>query len=455
MHADRITHVLNSNPTHQGEYVLYWMQQSQRVAYNHALEFAIQLANRHHLPLLVVFIVTQNFLGANERHYTFMFEGLQEVKETLKAKGITFAVKIGEFSHIIPLLAKASHSVIFDYGYLRPQLAWRREVLNHILDNKIETNIVLVESDLIVPVRKAYDKVAYGAYVIRPHLHKKMSEYRDFSQLTTVKNRQKINIAEDVDLNDLSFISHLHIDHTVKKTPYFHGGYSHAKQQLQLFIDQKLSSYPLRSDPSLNIQSHMSTYLQFGQISPLEILDRIEKSDVTEAIKQEFIEQLLVRRELAYNYVFYNRDYDRFESMSEPWAYETMTRHENDKRQYIYSNREIEGATTHDKYFNAAMNEMKKTGFMANYMRMYWAKQIILWKKTYQEAYELIVHLNNKYFLDGRNPNSYVNIAWCFGKMDRPWPEKAIWGKLRPMNANGLIRKFNINDYVEQIDKLK
>ena len=170
----------------------------------------------------------------------------------------------------------------------------------------------------------------------------------------------------------------------------------------------------------------MSTYLQFGQISPLEILERIEKSDVTEAIKQEFIEQLLVRRELAYNYVFYNRDYDRFESMSEPWAYETMTRHENDKRQYIYFNREIEGATTHDQYFNAAMNEMKKTGFMANYMRMYWAKQIILWKKTYQEAYELIVHLNNKYFLDGRNPNSYVNIAWCFGKMDRPWPEKAI-----------------------------
>jgi len=454
IHNDRLSRLLANNEQEHGDYILYWIQQSQRVNYNHALDFAISLANKHHLPLLVVFVVTHNFLGANERHYTFMFEGLAEVAKTLKEKNINFAVKVGDFAPIISSFAKDAHSVVFDFGYLRSQRVWRREVLDRIVLEKIQTNVYLVESDLIVPVRQAYSKVAYGAYVIRPHLMKKFKEYLDTPFGMSIDNKNELDIKDDINLNDLSFIENLNIDHSVKKSQYFHGGYIEAQKHLTNFITNKLAAYPKRSDPSLNIQSYLSMYLQFGQISSLEILMSINSLDIEQALKDEFIEQLLVRRELAYNYVFYNKNYDSFEEMTEPWAYETMNIHTSDKREYIYSKADIEAALTHDEYFNAAMIEMKKTGFMANYMRMYWAKQIMTWTNTYEEAYRIIVELNNKYFIDGRNPNSYMNIAWCFGKMDRPWPEKHVWGKLRSMNAGGLKRKFNIDAYVKQIDKL-
>ena len=455
MHLDRLTHVFKNNPDDKGRYILYWMQQSQRVKYNHALAHAIKLANQFNLPLMVVFVVTEHFLSANERHYTFMFEGLVEVKRGVEEQGATFVIKIGQFSDVIPKLASEAHSVVFDYGYLKPQLNWRREVLDKIVAANLKTNIDLVESDLIVPIRRAYNKVAYGAYVIRPHLQKLAPQYRDFIDSGKLKNISLISVKSDVNIDDLSFIQSLNIDHSVKKSNYFTGGYSHAKKHLQTFIDTKLSFYPQRSDPSLGVQSYLSLYLQFGQISSLEVLDIIESLNLDIEVKKEFVEQLLVRRELAYNYVFYNKNYDNFLYMTEPWAYETMKTHQHDQREFIYTKEEIENGETEDIYFNSAMMEMKKTGFMANYMRMYWAKQIITWLQSYEEAYDLIVELNNKYFIDGRNPNSYVNIAWCFGKMDRPWPERSVWGKLRSMNDKGLKKKFNIDEYVKQIQNLK
>ncbi len=455
MHEHRLTTLLSCNVAGTGDYVLYWMQQSQRVAYNHALEFAIQKANKLNLPLVVLFVVTNTYLGANERHYTFMFEGLIEVKKQLENLGITFCIRIGDFDKIVSEYAVNAHSVIFDLGYLHHQRQWRKDVLQALKKLDQPMNAYIVESDVIVPVRKAYHKGAYGAYVIRPHLLKKYHEYRDFSRLSNLYNKQNLHLVSDVDLTNLAFMSHLNIDHSVAKTPYFHGGYSHAKKALETFIQDKLPFYLDRSDPSLMVQSYLSMYLHFGHISPLDILEEIDQLSIDETIKNAFIEQLLVRRELDYNYVYYHPQYDLFEHMSEPWAYQSMHMHENDKREYLYRAEEIEASHTHDRYFNAAMDEMKLTGFMANYMRMYWAKQIIAWTSSYKEAYDLIVTLNNKYFIDGRNPNSYMNIAWCFGKMDRPWPEKAVWGKLRSMNSNGLKRKFDMETYVAHIERLR
>ena len=161
-------------------------------------------------------------------------------------------------------------------------------------------------------------------------------------------------------------------------------------------------------------------------------------------------EQLVVRRELAFNFVYYNEGYDQFDSMTYAWAYQTMKEHENDPREVLYTLADYENASTHDPYFNAAMLEMIHTGFMHNYMRMYWAKKIIEWSPSYEEAYRTSVYLDDKYFLDGRDPNGYTGVAWCYGKHDRAWTERSVFGKLRYMNAGGLERKFKINDYVKR-----
>lgn len=454
MNNARLTKVLNENITNSGEYVLYWMQRSQRVEYNHALAYAIDVANSQRLPLLVVFVVTDHFLGANLRHYTFMFEGLREVETKLQSLGITFLLKYGDFAHVISDLAPKAHSVIFDYGYLKDERKWRREVLDSIINKKYPVNVAVVESDVIVPVIVAYDKVAYGAYVLRPQLMKKVDSYDDFSALPKIANSTALQLQSDLDLSNIQTLTNtLNIDTSVPPSPFFKGGYSIAKQLLADFLHHKYPNYPQRSDPSLSIQSYLSMYLHFGQISPLEIYQIVTQFPDSPS-KTDFIEQLLVRRELAFNYVFYNKNYDQFNHMTEPWAYQSMTKHQDDNRPYSYQDDEIENSLTHDRYFNAAMKEMRMTGFMANYMRMYWAKQIMIWAPTYEHAYHLIVKLNNKYFIDGRDPNSYVNIAWIFGKMDRPWPERPIWGTIRSMNSRGLETKFNIDKYVTDIEAL-
>lgn len=454
MNNARLTKILNSNINNTGEYVLYWMQRSQRVAYNHALSYAIGVANAKGLPLLVAFILTPNFLDANARHYTFMLEGLKEVEEELTKIGIGFVMKKGQFAEEITKLAHKAHTIVFDYGYLRDERKWRREVLDSIKYANLAIDIALVETDVIVPVTISYQKVAYGAYVLRPQLHKYVDAFNDYDSMPSVENSWHHSQIHTSDISDISqVISSLGVDKTVGPSPFFRGGYQAAKRLLLTFIQSKYKDYPLRSDPSLAIQSYLSMYLHFGQISPLEIYQNILTLPESES-RDQFVEQLLVRRELAFNYVFYNKEYDQFKSMTEPWAYQSMENHENDVRPYLYSDLEIENGLTHDPYFNAAMDEMRITGFMANYMRMYWAKQILTWKQSYEVAYHLIVKLNNKYFLDGRDPNSYVNIAWIFGKMDRPWPEKPIWGTLRSMNTMGLKRKFDIDTYVKQVAKM-
>lgn len=364
-------------------------------------------------------------------------------------------LKQGRFDEEITKLAKDAHTIVFDYGYLRDERKWRRDVLDSIKHANLAIDIALVETDVIVPVTISYQKVAYGAYVLRPQLHKYVDAFNDYGQIPSVEKTWHPRQIQTFDISDISrVVSSLGVDKTVGPSPCFRGGYQAAKRLLLIFIQSKYKDYPLRSDPSLAIQSYLSMYLHFGQISPLEIYQSIMTLPESEA-RDQFVEQLLVRRELAFNYVFYNKEYDQFKSMTEPWAYQSMENHGSDVRPYLYSDQEIENGLTHDIYFNAAMDEMRITGFMANYLRMYWAKQILTWKQSYEDAYHLIVKLNNKYFLDGRDPNSYVNIAWIFGKMDRPWPEKPIWGTLRSMNSSGLKRKFDIDTYVDQVAKLK
>ncbi|AUD63881.1 hypothetical protein BK010_09885 [Tenericutes bacterium MO-XQ] len=455
MNKERLLKIKEGKKDASKTYVIYWMQQSQRVHYNHALDHAIRMANHFDLPLVCFFGIDDKYPEANERSYQFMLEGLKEVSELLKKLGINFILTFGKpHQSLIPFLNDAQ-ALVMDRGYLRHQRLWRKELYHEVKSND-SLIIDMVDADLIVPVHVASQKVEYGAYTIRPKIKKLYESFRDFRKLAVLNNKSDLKLDSDDDLDDIDqLIKKMNIDHTVKKSIYYKGGYKEASRRFSEFILEKSDLYPESNDPSLDATSHMSIYLHFGQISSLELLERLylalEQGQIKGESFDQYVEQLLIRRELAFNYVFYQEEYDQFEHMTEDWAYQTMEAHVNDKKTYIYDLSNYEEYNTHDPYFNTAMKEMVVTGYMHNYMRMYWAKKIIEWSPSFKKAYETILYLNNKYFIDGRDPNSYTGVAWCFGKHDRAWTEREIFGKLRYMNDKGLERKFNIEKYVEKI----
>jgi deoxyribodipyrimidine photo-lyase len=436
---------LNDKNIRTGNFVLYWMQATQRAEYNHALEYSISKANKLNLPLLVYFGITESYPEANERHYWFMLEGLKEVQLSLKEKGIKLVIKrispeIGAIE-----LAKSSSMVVVDQGYTKTERKWTKHVAK-----KIKCPLIQVESNVIVPVEVAAPKEAYSAATLRPKIHKVLNRYLfSIDHTFPKKNSSKFDFSS-FDIQDIGkAVSQLEIEKEVKKTETFHGGTSEAKKLLHNFIKHKLESYDVdRNDPTKQCVSNMSPYLHFGQISPLHIALMVLKIDSPGV--DSYLEELIIRRELAINFVFYNPHYDSFDGLHE-WQKKTLSEHSNDPREYIYTKTELENAETHDPYWNAAQKQMMSTGKMHGYMRMYWGKKIIEWTKTPEQAYEAALYLNNKYELDGRSPNGFAGVAWCFGKHDRPWKERAIFGKIRYMNAKGLKRKFDADAYVKMV----
>lgn len=457
MNTKRIQTLYTGKSNPNPKYVLYWMQQSQRIHMNHALNRAIQIANQKDLPLVILFVLTPNYKEANLRHYQFMLEGLKDVATWGTKLGFNMVYRLGEPSQIVKTYADDAYAVVFDQAYLKVPLKWRYDIVDYVKSKQVNTFIEMVDTDLIVPVTYASDKVEYGAYTIRPKVNRLFNEFLDFTTLFVLKNQSRLNLKSDFDFNHIEqLLETLNIDSSVKPFEGFKGGYLEAMKHLNEFIFNRLAHYEESSDPSTNYTSLLSPYLHFGQISSQEIIHHLRlhlnQGRITETVYEAYKEQLFVRRELAFNYCFYNPGYDDFYQMTEPWAYETMRVHQNDVRQYIYTPEDYLRYKTHDPYFNAAMKEMVETGFMHNYMRMYWAKKIIEWSPTHSEAYQTILYLNNRYFLDGRDPNSYTGVAWCFGKHDRAWTERPIFGKLRYMNDKGLERKFDMQGYINKIE---
>jgi len=255
------------------------------------------------------------------------------------------------------------------------------------------------------------------------------------------------------DISDLEVsLSQLILDRSVPAAPEFAGGTASAKKRLRHFLAHKIDRFAdLRNHPNLDYTSGLSPYLHFGQISPLYVALQADKTESPG--KASFLEELIVRRELSFNYVHYNPKYDAYEGLA-PWALRTLNFHKRDKREYLYTLEQFEQANTHDLYWNAAQQEMVLTGKMHGYMRMYWGKKILEWSASPQEGFNIALALNNKYELDGRDPNAFAGVAWCFGQHDRAWGERPVYGKVRYMNANGLKRKFDIEAYVEKVSCL-
>ncbi len=448
MIQDERIKLLNNNALKSGKYVLYWMQASQRAEYNHALEYAILQANERAKPLIVFFGITDDFPEANERHYYFMLEGLREVMEKLAERRIKMVMRYQSPEKGAVELAQDADLVVVDRGYLNIQKGWRSHVAK-----KIECPLIQVESDVVVPVEEAEQKEAYSAGTFRPKISKKLNKFLiPLPEAAPQISSLDIDVGS-IDISNIAgVISQLKIDHQVKKSDYYSGGFKQAQQRLDDFIAIKLDKYAdLRNDPTLDYLSHMSPYFHFGQISPLFVALKVLATNSPGS--EAYLEELIVRRELSMNFIFYNPDYAKYSSLPD-WAQRTLAEHREDRRDFVYSQEEWENARTHDPYWNAAQQEMMITGKMHGYMRMYWGKKIIEWSRSPEEAFETALCLNNKYEIDGRNPNGFTGVAWCFGKHDRAWQERPVFGKTRYMNANGLRRKFDAYAYVEKINKL-
>lgn len=445
-------HFLNENPINQaGKYVIYWMQSSQRIEYNHAFEYALDKANQLNKNLVVYFGITEQYPEANERHYYFMLEGLKEIKAKLYEKNIRFLMLKGSPEVEILNLNEAV-LIVSDAGYLRHEKLWRKYV-----SEQCNCQFVNVETNVIVPVKYASNKEEYSAATLRRKLSKLIDEFLILPQSLDYRGgfESELNFYNEILVEDTeNVIKKLNIDKNVKKITQFVGGTSQAKKLIEYFLENKLEVYDImRNEPSGGICSEMSPYLHFGQISPVyiykKVLEFCEKDSKYDNSKKSYLEELFVRRELAMNFVNYNEHYDSYEGIPN-WAKVTLEAHVLDNREYVYELEQLEKASTHDMYWNAAQNELILTGKMQGYMRMYWGKKVIEWTENPRKAYEILIYLNNKYELDGRDANGYAGVAWCFGKHDRPWGSRNIFGNVRYMANSGLKRKFDMEKYIDK-----
>ncbi len=484
-------------PIAGGEYVLYWMQKAQRADFNPALETAAFLANELRQALVVLFVLTE-YPGAQAGHYHFMMEGLEETAREIRARGAGIAIRAGNPVTIVSEAARVASVLVGDAPRLATERLWRREVVGILRDRSgagvgpgTACPYYQVETEAVVPPFLASTKEEWSARTLRvkllPHIPDFLvaSPFADWhvggmgqrladKLLPLPRNESQVGLPRNFSAAKLQAYPG---ERSAEQRLDIRSGHAAALARLDTFIENDgLSRYgSMRNDPSRNEQSGLSPWLHFGQISPVEIALRVLESEVGEAQRTSlrgvssaanpfgsagypagasaFLEQLIVRRELAVNFALFNADCARYESAVPEWAQKTLAS-AADERPDRFSRAELEAAATDDPYWNAAQNQMVLTGYMHNYMRMYWGKRLLAWRKDPAEAFATLVDLNDRYSLDGRDPNGYAGIAWCFGKHDMPWPSRNLFGTVRSMVPAGLERKFDMDSYTSSISLL-
>ncbi|NBO36516.1 deoxyribodipyrimidine photo-lyase [bacterium] len=425
--------------------VLYWMSRDQRAQDNWALLYAQELANKGNGRLSVIFCLNPKFLGATLRQYDFMLKGLQETEAELREHNINLIMVFGEPQDEISEYIKVNEvsAIVTDFSPLKISRKWKNDLANSI-------NIPFYEVDAhnIVPCFFVSNKMEYGAYTLRPKIHKYLDEF--LTNFPKLKLNQRTTRHEKIDWDNL--FKKLHIDTDVKPVEWVKPGSKHGLKQLKNFIENKIETYnDLRNIPTTDNSSNLSPYLHFGQISAQRVAFEVYEN-IRNNKKDSFIEELVVRKELSDNFCYYNQEYDNPKGYPS-WAVESHKTHSKDKREYIYTLHKLETAKTHDDLWNAAQTEMVKTGKMHGYLRMYWAKKILEWTEDIETAHKYAIYLNDKYELDGRDPNGYTGIAWSLGGVhDRPWFTRPIFGKIRYMSYGGCKNKFNIEEYINKVN---
>jgi len=426
--------------------VIYWVSRDQRVHDNWAMIFAQSLALEKKKPLLVVFNLVPDFLEATIRQYGFMLKGLREVEAELARYNIPFFLLEGKPEVEIPKFIKKYNSsvLVSDFDPLRIKRIWKREVAK-----KIEIPFYEIDAHNIVPCLFVSNKLEFAAYTIRPKIHKLLPEFLDdYPKIKKMQNANSLTL-DKIDWDKVT--ASLKVDREVKEVDWIKPGELAASKSLKDFLENRLERYSEdRNDPNKNALSNLSPYLHFGQISAQRVALTVQQFYQKNPSAETFLEELIVRRELSDNFCYFNPKYDSFDGFHN-WAKETLNKHRKDKREFVYSLKDFENANTHEDLWNAAQKELIITGKMHGYMRMYWAKKILEWSKSPEEALRIAIYLNDKYELDGRDPNGYVGCAWSIGGVhDRAWAERPVYGKIRYMNRNGAARKFDVNSYIKK-----
>lgn len=444
MNLNRVRNL--NNHEYSGGSILYWMGREQRVNDNWALIYSQELSKKFNKPFAVVFCLSKTYPDINKRQILFLLENLKYVADNLKNNNIPFYILEGEPANTIPnfIHSNGIGILVSDFSPLKADRINKQKVLK-----KISIPFYEVDAHNIVPVWIASDKLEYGAYTIRNKIQRLLNEYLE--EFPKIK-RQILKWENKVPNINWKIISDmLRINPIDQKINWIKPGENEAHKVLLKFLQHKLKYYSeKRNDPNFDAQSNLSPYLHFGQISSQRIALEVEKTNTDLSSKEVFLEELIIRKELSDNFCYYNQDYDSFKGFPK-WAQETLNKHRLDKRENIYNLRQFENADTHDSLWNAAQIEMIERGKLHGYMRMYWAKKILEWTKHPEDAINIATYLNDKYELDGNDPNGYTGIAWSIGGVhDRPWGERKIFGKIRYMSLNGCKRKFDINLYIKK-----
>ncbi|MGL4403670.1 MAG: deoxyribodipyrimidine photo-lyase [Fusobacteriaceae bacterium] len=448
---ERVRNLNNKELDKEGDYVACWIQNSPRIKYNHTLEFSKNLSERTGKPLLLFFVLNPDYPEAKRRSYQFLLDGIYNFQKNLRNEKIELNIFLGDPAEIAGEIGKFSVALVTDKGYLN----FNRD-LNLKITRENSSSFYEVESNLIVPVETASDHEEYGAYTVRKKINSKVSgfiknprdEFLDGSKIKChninygkfESLKEKLWDIENKE-NRENFLQSISDDNFYPLC--IEGGETSGEKILDEFIEKKLDFYHLYSNsPFQNFHSGLSPFLHFGQISPHYIYNKVVNSGKAEEAIEGFLEELIVRRELAFNFCYFNRNYSDFNKILPSWCYETLEKHKGDNRPYLYTLKELENWKTHDEYWNEAQKSLVTLGTMDSYLRMYWAKKILEWSPDPETAFNHTLYLNNRYFLDGRDPNSFTGVAWCYGKHDRAWKERSVFGKIRYMNENGLLKKI-------------
>lgn len=455
---------LSRNTPANPQCIIYVMSRDQRINDNHALVIAQQEAFAQKLPLVVVFNLLPTTGVRSREQYQFMLGGLKELEKELKKLDIPFILTIGNMPKELSILTKtlSPRTVYFDFNPLRGPRIQQKTVAN-----QLDCRVAVVDTHNIVPVWVTSDKQEFAAHTIRRKLHKNLEEWlvkpdqvaKHPYTLSAITTSATWADAE----REITKLKACGIKHGFKP------GEKAALTSLRSFTETGLTNYASkRNDPAFEAQSNLSPYLHFGQLSALRIvLDILQDTTYVPLLLRQpkmpsasatpsreesidtFIEELIVRRELSDNFCFYNQMYDQLDGAPN-WARQSLEIHSSDPREFVYSLREFEDAMTHDDIWNAAQLQLRKSGKIHGYMRMYWAKKILEWSKTPDDALQTAIYLNDHYSIDGGDPNGYVGILWSIaGLHDRPWFERSVYGTIRYMNASGLKRKFDTDVYLK------
>jgi deoxyribodipyrimidine photo-lyase len=427
------------------------MQRAMRIQDNAALDVVIAAGNALGLPVVVFFSVIPNYPHANLRHYHFMAQGLRDVAADAAERGVGFVLRRHPDNSLESFLDEVKAGLLIgDENPLREPERWRQ-----VLTRKLKIPYWTVDADVVVPSR-VFGRTYFLLHHFRPHLNRELPNFLVEPENLTPEHAWKPpDNLESYPIDQEITAGFNKLDRSVAPVDTFTGGTHAALRLLRTFTGELLAHYEqTRNKPEVTGTSRMSPYLHFGNISPiriaLEVNKAIKKGKAPPSAAESYLNEMIGWRELSALFVRYNPHYDSWEC-AEPWARRTLEEHAPDLRPRRYSLAELEQAHTYDELWNAAQREMVQTGWMHNYMRMYWAKKILEWAPNPATAFDWAVILNDKYELDGRDPNGYAGIAWAIvGKHDRPWFDRPIFGTIRYMSGASTSKKFDAEAYMRQ-----